>query len=65
MTLVAGTDSPPTHRGRPSDNRKGAVFDGRDSAVVVVPEVNRDGSWFIGDVSICGDPDLGPAAIDG
>lgn len=41
-----------------------AVLDGDDVAVVV-PELNGDGSWFIGDVSVCGDPDIGPADIDG
>ena len=41
-----------------------AVVDGRDVAVVV-PELNGDGSWFISNVSLCGDPDVGPAEIDG
>lgn len=41
-----------------------AVLDGRDVAVVT-PEVNGDGSWFVGLVSVCGNPDSGPAPIDG
>lgn len=48
----------------PATESWAAVLDGRDVAVVV-PEVNGDGSWFISDVSVCGDPDVGPADIDG
>jgi hypothetical protein len=48
----------------PDSESWAAVLDGRDVAVVV-PEVNGDGSWFIGDVSVCDDPDVGPADIDG
>ncbi|MFQ5523357.1 MAG: hypothetical protein ACE5F5_07240 [Acidimicrobiia bacterium] len=41
-----------------------AVLDGRDVAVAVV-EQNGDGTWVSHDVSVCGEPETGPAPIDG
>ncbi|MCL1595742.1 MAG: hypothetical protein M3132_15470 [Actinomycetia bacterium] len=40
------------------------VIDGRNVAVAY-PEINGDNTWTVHDVQTCGEPDTGPAAIDG
>lgn len=41
-----------------------AVVDGLEVARAL-PEQNGDGSWVVHDVTTCGEPDSGPAEIDG
>ena len=48
----------------PADQLWTAVNDGRDVAIAY-PELTGDGTWVVHDVRICGEPDVGPAAIDG
>lgn len=41
-----------------------AVIEGREVALAV-PEREGDGGWVVADVRMCGEPDTGPAEIDG
>ncbi|MFV2000733.1 MAG: hypothetical protein ACC654_10265, partial [Acidimicrobiia bacterium] len=41
-----------------------AVLDGEDVAIAF-PELNGDGTWVVHDVQTCGEPESGPAGIDG
>lgn len=41
-----------------------AVIEGREVAIAV-PEQEGDGGWVVADVRVCGQPDIGPAQVDG
>ena len=41
-----------------------AVVDGNEVAIGI-PERGGDGDWVVADVQVCGEPDTGPARVDG
>jgi hypothetical protein len=48
----------------PSQGLWSAVLDGSDVAIALA-ELNGDGTWVVQDVQTCGEPETGPAGIDG
>ena len=48
----------------PVDESWYMVLDGRDVAIAY-PEIDGNGTWVVHDVRTCGEPETGPAAIDG
>jgi len=48
----------------PSRGLWSAVLDGSDVAIALA-ELNGDGTWVVQDVQTCGEPETGPAEIDG
>ena len=46
------------------DESWAAVNDGRHVAIAY-PQRNGDGTWTVHDVRVCGEPDVGPAPLDG
>ena len=48
----------------PADESWSAALDGRDVAIAY-PEVDGTGTWVVHDVRTCGEPETGPAVIDG
>jgi hypothetical protein len=48
----------------PEDESWAAVQDNRDVAIAY-PEVEGNGTWVVHDVQVCGEPEMGPAPIDG
>ena len=48
----------------PPDESWLVVLDGRDAAIAY-PELEGTGAWVVHDVRTCGEPETGPAAIDG
>ena len=48
----------------PVDESWYVVLDGRDVAIAY-PEIDGTGTWVVHDVRTCGEPETGPAAIDG
>lgn len=48
----------------PAQESWAAVIDGREVAIAY-PEQEGDGGWVVTNLAVCGEPDIGPADIDG